>query len=306
MSEMFDDEPKEDPKIVDELLSKELMNMTLSDRNAIQEEIHGVHCLAPTETPSLLQESLSKLDNELGQINPNRKKAYLQCQQLKETYVNGEDFRLRFLRCELFDTKKAANRIVRFLDYLKDLFGDYALERPIRLSDFSREELKYMRRGRHQYLPFRDRSGRRIFIAFPGNELESIPPRIKAKIALYTCWTAGNDIDAQQKGLVTIVWFDRSFKVSSKPQELHAKFHELASLRPTAIHLCTPDTPLYRFRRSVVAMRIAHNRSKLRIHLGKFLFVRVLARSDRNSMGFCSCQRQKKFLGFEALTTLLS
>ena len=39
---------------IDDLLSRELLEMSLQDRNAITEEIHGVQTLAPEETPEKL------------------------------------------------------------------------------------------------------------------------------------------------------------------------------------------------------------------------------------------------------------
>ena len=165
----------------DELLSKELLRLSVEDRNGIQEEIHGVRCLAPEETPHLIYTSLCQLAFELDNdecIPPSQKRAYLKSQQLQQqqqqqqqqqTYVNGVEFRLRFLRCELFDAKKAAKKMVSFLNYALDFFGEYALMRPIQISDFTRAELKIMRtKGKFQFLPFRDRSGRRIFFCFPG------------------------------------------------------------------------------------------------------------------------------------------
>jgi len=93
----------------------------------------------------------------------------------------------------------------------------------------------------------------------------------QAKIVLYTSWAAGcNDVDTQRKGVVFLVWFDKAFKIQQRPQKCRAKDHQLASVRASAIHCCTPDTPFYRFRRSIMTMRIAsHNRSKLKIHLGE-------------------------------------
>jgi hypothetical protein len=165
--DVFDDVPSDDPKYVDTLLSKELLRLSLKDRNAIQEEIHGVHCLAPEETPGLLEEALRKLALELEKLPPDETKAYQQSQRLPSTYVNTVDFRLRFLRCELLDAKKAAKRMTFFLNTALEFFGECALERPIRLSDFKKEELKYCRKGRYQWLPFRDRSGRRAVVIFP-------------------------------------------------------------------------------------------------------------------------------------------
>ena len=103
-------------------------------------------------------------------LPPHTKMAYLKSQQLQlnlnstsksnklnskkststptSTYINDKEFRLRFLRHEFFDIAKAAIRMVTWLDIVVELFGLYALERPIRLSDFPRSESKYFHLGR--------------------------------------------------------------------------------------------------------------------------------------------------------------
>lgn len=158
---------KDGTKAMDNLLSKELLELSLSDRNALEEEIHGVRCLAREETPELLQASLRKLAMVLENdalIPQHEKKAYLQSQRLPMTYINGNDFRLRFLRLTLFDVGRAAKQMVRFLELACLLFGDYLLERPVRLRDFDKKDLQFIRNSSTQFLPFRDRSGRRICV----------------------------------------------------------------------------------------------------------------------------------------------
>lgn len=102
---------------VNNLLSKELLQLSLKDRNAIQEEIHGVNCLAPEETPELVKRSMVELKVALesdGTIATHKKHAYQKSQLYAKTYVNDDSFRLRFLRFTLFDVKKAAEKIVEF------------------------------------------------------------------------------------------------------------------------------------------------------------------------------------------------
>ena len=173
-----DDNDSAGIKIADDLLSKELLLLSLEDRNDIQEEIHGVKCIAPIETPQMIAAAVIELSNVLNNddiIPRSQKQAYiLQTRQERQSqnsnnkpYINSNEFYLRFLRRELFDIKKAAFRMVKHLDCIKELFGNYALERPIRLSDFSRKELQIIRKGYVQYMPFRDRAGRRISVVFP-------------------------------------------------------------------------------------------------------------------------------------------
>ena len=157
----------QDPTAVNDLLSKELLELSVKERTAIQEEIHGVNCMAIEESQKSLEFALSELRITLENdeiIQPQRKKAYRRSQQLPKSHVDDDSFRLRFLRFTLFDVRKAAEKIVKFLDIASELFGEFALERAVRLSDFDSRELKLLREGEIQLLPYRDRSGRRILV----------------------------------------------------------------------------------------------------------------------------------------------
>jgi hypothetical protein len=173
-----------DTNDVEKILANEMNNCTIKDRTEIQEEIHGVHCMAPDETPELLTRSMEQLSIELDNddhIPQDEKCAYLLSRRLQQehelntSYVNSIEFRSMYLRSELFDVKKAARRIVKALDFLLNIFGEYALmERKIKLSDFTKKELNLMRKGAIQLMPSRDRGGRRIIVAFPGYIFDSV------------------------------------------------------------------------------------------------------------------------------------
>jgi len=133
------------------------------------------------------------------------KTAQLKC------YLNDNIIRLRFLRSECFDVDKAVQRLVEFLDFGTELFGDYISERQIRLSDFNtRQEEAALRRSRQQYLPFRDRSGRRVMVNV-GYCNFNIPAVTRFKILIFLHWVASEDVETQRKGIVIVVWpFDES------------------------------------------------------------------------------------------------
>jgi len=139
--------------------------------------MHGVSCCSPKENPVLIAESLEKLEQELESLPDTDNEMYLMSQALYDrkdstqadgSYVNDKAFRLRFLRTELFDPSRAAMKMASFLNVVGHLFGEYALQRPIRLSDFTEEEMQAFRTGNLQLLPFRDRSGRRIIVGVEG------------------------------------------------------------------------------------------------------------------------------------------
>ena len=151
------------------LIGKEFLKLNLHDRNAIYEEIHGVRTLCPDELPpEMVDIILKEMDRELWSLPSNINSAYKQSQKLQSpSYVNDRDFRLRFVRAALFNAKEAAVRFASFLVTAVELFGMYALERPIRLSDFNKQELRVFNSGRVQLAPFRDRAGRRVIVGFP-------------------------------------------------------------------------------------------------------------------------------------------
>ena len=236
-------------------------------------------CLAIDETTVLIDQSLRELQIEIDSKIPEiDKKAYMHSQlnSRGRSFVNSKEFRLRFLRLELFDINKTAIRMLKWLDLALSLFGPVALERPICLStDFSKSEKTVFHKGCIQLLPARaSGTGRRIICFIPyDEEWYTISETIRQKIMMYMFWIVGNDIDAQCKGVAIIILFDSSF-----PQLPH--HHKgagmvlpskqwILSVRMSAIHICTPDTPYFRRRRSLIAMAIGpKNRSRLRLHLG--------------------------------------
>ena len=163
-----------DPDEVENHLSSAFYNLNVQGREEINEEVHGVRCMAPEENPEMIKESLVQLSDELDSIRV--KPAFDRCQELLDerrhqgfrgrSYVNSDEFRLRFLRADLFDPKKAARRLVMYLDFLMNLWNgkEELLLRQVRLSDLDKREHAILRVGNFQLLPYRDRSGRRIMV----------------------------------------------------------------------------------------------------------------------------------------------
>ena len=60
---------------------------------------------------------------------------------LNSNYVASKEFKLIFLRTELFDAKKAALRFCKNLNFIRFLFGDVALLRPLYVSDLTKPEV---------------------------------------------------------------------------------------------------------------------------------------------------------------------
>jgi len=266
-------------------LAEELMKMSFTDRNQIEEEIHGVGSRSVTETPELIERSLAQFDFEL---NARRERDSIKTKKLlrnviritpkftsatsqsaseaasasasaspkSSCYLNDPAVRLRFLRCELFIVGKAVQRIINNLEFMRELFGDFVLERPVTLSDFSREEETALMNSRIQYLPFRDRSGRRILCGV-GNLNYHIDPRLRYKFSMLLHWYSSEDVETQKKGIVMVLYlFDEtsnSWEKSLRPTikedvaSYHKKQNSSIPVRITSLQWYSPDKPLFRF-----------------------------------------------------------
>jgi len=286
-----------DPQIVDELLTEEMGKLSFQDRNAINEEIHGVISLAPEETPDMIERSLTEMSNTIDRIK-HKYTAYVQATTIttssseSETetgggtrrynpYMQDMDIRLRFLRCELFDVSKAAVRMMKYLDLTYELFGTVALKRPIQLCDLGKSEMEMLRIGEAQPIPFRDRSGRRIMVALRNFGL-SYPLEVRIRVTMYLQWTFGEDEESQRKGMIGIICWPSTTEVSTPdkfaivysprdvPRHIHLskRMFDSSPIRIISMHLCLPDKPIYHMMRSGIALSLGEFRSRIKFHSG--------------------------------------
>jgi hypothetical protein len=150
---------------IEAALANELTALSLKDRANVLEEIHCVKSLAVQETPALVEVALEKLQREVSSlIGSGGGNVYADALVMDSLYVQSHDFGLRFLRAYFFNVKLAARRMLNHLELLFKFYGPEALQRPLRYSDFTREEQEYIRKGCSQILPFRDKAGRLIQI----------------------------------------------------------------------------------------------------------------------------------------------
>jgi hypothetical protein len=159
----------------DQMLTKEMQSLSMCDRTKVQEEIHGVSNLCPEESTEMVEEALKCMQQHLDSIQ--HKPIFQQLSPF--SYLHTREWRLRFLRCELFDCKKAADRLVRYTEYMEREYDMEVLERPLKLSDLqtksgkrAKEIMDSFRSGHSQLFPFRDRSGRRIFVTCGNHSLK--------------------------------------------------------------------------------------------------------------------------------------
>lgn len=182
--EIVQDDANVDPKAVEALLARELEQMSFEDREMMNEEIHGVRTLALDETPEMLEEGLRQLVIELETLPSTP--CYDEAMGMSSPYVQDRSFKLKFLRAEMFDARKAAIRLEKYLSFHQLHFGTEALMRPIYLADLDKDDLEVLRMGNIQLLPSRDRSGRRILsrIGDMGGTIHSMRSKVRRMIVV--------------------------------------------------------------------------------------------------------------------------
>ena len=367
---------------VEDSLSMELMKLSMNDRQAMEEEVHGVYCMCTAdETPEYLSEKLRDFDIALNEFRNSEKRLRkmerirLQreandCKEgrdpntnyeedfdvlrnviritddmkmvdeeestkctmettasrsslcsittdfpddlggdekearKKSCWVNDPDVRLRFLRSELFDAERAVMRFVVFLDFAQELYGDFIADRPMRLSDINTwEEKRVMARIQFRILPFRDRSGRRVFVSV-GTCGYDVEPSLRIKILWYMFWIASEDIETQRKGLVIVGWpcneiisgdsgnipmseddtkccdgeggntsaWEHSLRpgIANIEGVYQVKAIDGLPIRIAALHFCLQNRPVYRILNALFFFALNSSyKSRYKVHIGK-------------------------------------
>ena len=187
---------------MDAYLANELNRMSLEERQRVFEEIHGVDdVIHETSMPSnFFQEKLVALQKEIDRIvivgtnhYPEPKTtAYELAMEQNSNYVYDDNFRLTFLRADMFDPIKAAKRLITFFECRLALFGRHALTRPLTLQDLKNDDdVRTLQSGYFQILPQRDTTGRAVLVNLQGMFQRSYKLAVNMVslfVCLFVCW----------------------------------------------------------------------------------------------------------------------
>ena len=157
----------EEADAVDELLAKEINQLSLQEKDVVAFDVHGIS-QEIEETPKLILESLENLKRDLKRIH--KKASYEKALAMNPEYVNDPSFLVMFLRAERFHCWNAARRLVLHFEKKECMFGPGdVLGRDVRLEDFNQEDLDELKSGFLQVLPSRDAAGRAVFCYVTAN-----------------------------------------------------------------------------------------------------------------------------------------
>lgn len=177
---VMDNPPPDNPRpeVVDQITAAELYQLPVEKREKALYDVHGINeDNKNRETAEFLNYCLKQMEKVLSdQIAPLDKQAYDIAVAQNAAYVQDPDFRLMFLRCELFDPLKAAVRFTRHFQAKLELFDRALLCKDITQDDLEEDgALKCLYSGWTQELPLRDISGRLVSITFQQVLDEGIP-----------------------------------------------------------------------------------------------------------------------------------
>jgi len=291
-------------KRMDKIWSKEMYELDPLERDIIINEIHGIKSSrwveeteesvkeAITSFRAFLENNLDQeLDNRDSIVPPVTKDHYRRAvYELKSGYIISKDFLIKFLRICHYNFEDAALRYFRYLDLLHLLFGDDSLTRSLELTDLTKRELRYLRKGQMQLLPTRDRAGRRMF-SFSGCDDWHFTIREKYRVNIYLVDVLSDDVPSQKLGSVTLNAPRVRYNVGDNPfnfegmtlragkQELlggnhteaqfFRKINEAVPIRFSAIHYFAPSTLIYNIGKAIILTLLGKDHRKIvRFHAG--------------------------------------
>jgi hypothetical protein len=306
---------------VDKLLQEELQGLSVQYRGMVQEEIHGVYTCAVSEDNEKIVEGLERLDEEIHAIrqevlvSPDQVSisgdsynesiwAYLAVEeenssassapanaqnQILYSYIFHRDFRLKFLRADLYDAEKAAHRYLRCVECLLNYYGSYALQRPLMYEDLGKECQDAAKAGCAQILPSRDRAGRLVVVCQARlDNSKRTSMAIIVKLFTYVFQVVSEDIETQKRGVIFIFSTnDDAIELLSDPEakKEYSVYREGSPVRRSCTHFCLPENnPKMSIVRAVITMAMPREeRVRTRIHMeGKFLATSYAILKRRN------------------------
>lgn len=151
------------PDEVDSLMARELASLSLKEREVVENEIHGISDNVEAEETGILDACLAEMDLNLDELKHGT--AYELAENMDRSHVRSPYLRAMFIRAERWNGWEASERMIRFFEFKKRLFGEEKLVKEITLEDLDDDDMECLRAGHHQMSPHKDSAGRIILIS---------------------------------------------------------------------------------------------------------------------------------------------
>lgn len=160
--ESLEFETNTSPQVIDSLLAKEMASLSIQEREVVENDVHGIDHKFEDRQPGILDDRLAELDLHLDLIKGGT--AYELAEQMSSEYVKSRAFRVMFIRADRYDAWEAAQRMIRFFEFKRELFGEEKLVKDIKLQDLDEDDMESLKAGHHQLSPHKDSAGRVIIV----------------------------------------------------------------------------------------------------------------------------------------------
>jgi hypothetical protein len=257
------------PKSTDALVARELLKLSLHDRNRVFEEIHGVEekTLDVQETDEILDDLLVQLGHELS--SASERSAFAEAQRQDPEYVAQRDLRIKFLRAEAYRPNGAAGRMLAYFEYKLELFGYEKLTKDIRIQDLlaDPQDREALESGLFQTCPIRDRAGRIVITKFPKHKFSLLPLASRLRVCYYLFMTTTDHHWNQQRGIVGVIMNTDGFVDRTDAWRTTTLLAALP-VKVKGFHLCH-NNPRVTVLASIVMLAMGPEyRARLRCHEG--------------------------------------
>lgn len=184
------------------IISSQMTNLSKSQMDKAYNDIHGTSPEVE-ESSQMIAAALREMEDCMTSI-PKRQ-AYDLAKAMNPAYVESSQLRLRFLRGTDFKPKPAAEKMVRFFEIKRELFGQQKLVKDIHQSDLDQKDIDYLYSGHFQWVPLKDNSGRLVTMIYPGPKERRVSLDTMARVAMYLRMIAIEDVQIQRKGFVFVL-----------------------------------------------------------------------------------------------------
>eukprot|EP00980_Cylindrotheca_fusiformis_P027189 scaffold19324_cov152-Cylindrotheca_fusiformis.AAC.4 len=254
---------------LDRHLAASMGKLSVKDREAALEEVHGIEKKDP-EDSYFLQANLQAMQDRLNSIKHGT--VYEKAETINPFFVSSREIRLLFLRGNRYEPAAAAEQLVKHFDVKFSLFGSDKLTRTITLLDLDDNDRFCLESGFCQILHQKDVAGRTIALFLPG-----LCPNVAMKHAVramyyLTMTTLQESEEIQKKGIVKVSYAVGRYK-SRANRAGFAQVAQLVSSTPVplgGIHLCfdASDYLEYVCRRVIILALPSSVAARIRTHFG--------------------------------------
>jgi hypothetical protein len=215
---------------------------TMSDATA-KPDIYGqVH---PVETIELVVAKRKEFEEEVSKIADAQKKCLIQAQD-KCPELLTDAFKLKFLRCEVFNADLAAKRYASYWEKRVEIFGPVKAFQALKLKEALCDDDVAMGIGFFNALAVKDPTGRAIIFGDPSKQdISKYTREGMCRAIWYTLHAALEEESAQKYGLIFLI-FPHHAKLSQLDRKLMkiitGSLRECLPMRLAAVHVCHPPT----------------------------------------------------------------